>query len=133
MDSTSEFPPEGQTPEDYDAHIQKEWLRKRLEEKKRRAVGKLTAGPKYGGVLDELTCYAEAVVEAAAEFFSDRPGAVEDFCVQSGHLFDDDVVVFGGTNRLQWSLNHGFRYSPSHCIEPFIARFREIMGGDRTF
>lgn len=88
-------------------------------------------------VMDELSTFegievfAESVGDAAGEFFR-AAGLTEDFCVQSGDLLDG-VVVFGGTNRLQWSLRRGFRYSPSHCTEEFIERFRAIMGCDRTF
>lgn len=122
----STFPPEGRQPEDYEEHLRQTRVRKWLAEQKNKALRSLDA--EHG----EVGSYADVIVEAASEFFDYSEFAANDFGVQAGHL-EEGVVVFGGTNRLQWSLKFGFRYSPSHCSEKFIARFREVMGCDRTF
>lgn len=59
----------------------------------------------------------QIVVDEAFELFEDL-GFVDDFCVQSVGMSD---VVFGGTNRVIWSVRTGFRMDRSYCTSKFIA------------
>lgn len=62
-----------------------------------------------------LEFFFDLVLEAA-KFFEDCP---EDFCLQNAQGGD---LVFGGTNRLLWSINRGFRPDRSYCTERFLKR-----------
>jgi len=57
----------------------------------------------------------------AKEFFEECP---DDFGVQ---LIETDRAVFGGTNRITWSMRHGFRCDESYCTERFITHFNKLM------
>ncbi len=67
--------------------------------------------------------YAEGlvrfVIQRAAEFFAYCP---DDFCFATGEWYDGHVV-FGGTNRLHWSVASGFWPSREHCTPRFLAQF----------
>lgn len=64
-------------------------------------------------------CLLRTVVRQAARFFAYCP---EDFGVNS---FDDGHAVFGGTNRLYWSVFRGFWPDPPYCSQRFLAQFEE--------
>ena len=121
----AEVPPKGLPAEEYNEHIKKVQLEQALQNSVADATTKILS-------YERDVPFAFVVVQQAAEFFDSSRGGIEDFCIQH-HAIYDGVVVFGGTNRLQWSAKYGFRYSLTHCTERFIARFREIMGCDRTF
>ncbi len=57
------------------------------------------------------------VVQFAAEYFEECP---QDFCLQ---LLDVAVLCFGSTNRIVWSVRHGFRISREHCTSAFVEHF----------
>jgi hypothetical protein len=67
--------------------------------------------------------YAEGlvrfVIQRAAEFFAYCP---DDFCFATGEWYDGHVV-FGGTNRLHWSVQNGFWPSKEHCTPRFLKQF----------
>ena len=98
-------------------------IREQLARRKEAAVLTLTVG---AAVVTRNEGFAEALVEEAAEFFSLSMGVAEDFCVQTGNL-DMGVVVFGGMNRLKWSLKYGFLCLEGHCSPAFIARYKLLM------
>lgn len=60
------------------------------------------------GLLYEL-------VSAAASYFEECPS---DFCLQHA---DERVAIFGGTNRLKWTLMEGFRPDRTYCTQAFLA------------
>lgn len=64
----------------------------------------------------------ESVVWQAARFFEECP---EDFGIQ--HAFLPEGVVFGGTNRIVWTVRHGFRCEERYCSERFVQHFNEMM------
>ena len=119
-----DFPPKD-APEEYDRQT---LIHEKLEAGSRRAVDRLSAG--RDGTDQELIGFAETIVSEASRFFDYSVFAAEDFGVQSGDLYGG-VVVFGGTNRLQWSVVYGFRYIASHCSSEFIERSRQILDGYR--
>ena len=59
------------------------------------------------------------IIRAAAAFFAHCP---EDFCIQSADWYEGHAV-FGGTNRLLWSVEYGFRPDPSYCSPKFKEQF----------
>lgn len=63
--------------------------------------------PVPGIMFDYLVTYA-------GQFFVECP---DDFCVQHA---EPDVIVFGGTNRLIWSMRRGFRCDPTYCTQRFL-------------
>ena len=71
---------------------------------------------------EQVQAIGMIVIERALEIF-ERCGAASDFCVQSA---SDTGAVFGGTNRLLWSLDSGFRPDPTYCT----ARFREAYAAN---
>ena len=81
--------------------------------------------------LPEADLYADIVL-AASEFFDYSRGGVDDFCIQRAVSYPS-VIIFGGVNRLQWSVKRGFRFSRSHCTKRFIERFVDIMGSAKEF
>lgn len=64
------------------------------------------------------------VFERAYAVF-DAAGVPHDFCLQSAST----GVVFGGSNRLIWSLcSSSFRASEAHSSDRFIEATREVEG-----
>jgi hypothetical protein len=61
----------------------------------------------------------EYVVWKAASYFAECP---EDFGIQ--HKFLPEGIVFGGTNRIIWTVRSGFYCDESYCTEDFIKRFK---------
>lgn len=64
------------------------------------------------------------IVEEAMTIF-ENCGAASDFCIQA---VGARSAVFGGTNRLLWSITAGFRPDYPYCTERFIAAYREQYG-----
>lgn len=60
---------------------------------------------------------------AKSLFWKDRP---LDFGIQ----VDDwpERMVFGGWNRVRWSLKFGFVILPESCNDEFIKNFNKVMG-----
>ena len=58
------------------------------------------------------------IIEEAADRFTEC-GAASDFYIQ--HI--GSTVVFGGTNRLIFSLKFGFYMEKSYCTERFIKEY----------
>jgi len=63
------------------------------------------------------------IISKAAAYFAFRP---DDFGLQSDYLLEGHAV-FGGTNRLLWSLDGGFRPDPSYCSPRFLAQFPDRL------
>lgn len=63
------------------------------------------------------------VAEQAYDIFK-QCGAMEDFCIQSV----GSAAVFGGTNRLVWSLAHGFVAERTYCTESFLDAVKSVDG-----
>ena len=59
------------------------------------------------------------IISRAAQFFAHCP---DDFCVQHA-VWHEGHAVFGGTNRLLWSMANGFRPDPPYCSPRFLAQF----------
>ena len=62
------------------------------------------------------------VMDAALAYF-EKSGCKEDFCIQS---IGSETVVFGGFNRLIWSVRNGFKPDPSYCTERFLVGCQNI-------
>jgi hypothetical protein len=64
----------------------------------------------------------EYVMEVAKMCFQECP---DDFCIQ-----DDagEVVIFGGTNRLIWSVFKGFSIDEGSCTKKFIDTAKDVLG-----
>lgn len=73
---------------------------------------------------EEVHVIGMIVFERALEIF-ERCGAASDFCVQSA---SDTGAVFGGTNRLLWSLDLGFRPDPAYCTTRFLEAYQAHFG-----
>lgn len=70
--------------------------------------------------VEQAETLAGWVVETARSIWREAD-CEDDFCVQ--HYGDSDTIVFGGTNRIVWSVRHGFRAEPSYCTERFLEAF----------
>ena len=46
-----------------------------------------------------------------------RGGDINDFCIQ--HVFEGGII-FGGTNRVKWTIEDGFTIDESYCTSKFI-------------
>ncbi len=64
------------------------------------------------------------VAEEAMEIF-ENCGAASDFCIQAVGAIS---VVFGGTNRLLWTVKGGFRPDEPYCTPRFLAAYRKAYG-----
>jgi hypothetical protein len=118
------FPPKGSPPEESPSALKEQQLQDQLVLEKTSVVRSLMVVP--GGFDERLAGYAEAVAAMAAEFFDYSRSAIEDFCYQAGSL-ENGVVIFGGTNRLIWSLKHGFRLDESYCTQQFKDHFAYLI------
>ena len=58
----------------------------------------------------------DVIIEDAYEYW-ERANNVDDFCIQSLGL---GVIVFGGFNRVQWSVKNGFRIDKNYCTSNFL-------------
>ena len=74
-----------------------------------------------GGAWEDVVY---AIVDAAAMFFTYSEWAIGDFCVQS---VSSSVIVFGGLNRLTWSVKHGFQIDRSFCSTEFSGNYVKVM------
>lgn len=68
---------------------------------------------------DDRSGMIYGIISRAAAFFAHCP---EDFCVQHADWYDGHAV-FGGTNRLLWSMSAGFRPDPPYCSPRFMEQF----------
>ena len=64
----------------------------------------------------------EQVCAVAETIFRDC-GAESDYCIQDNSRYGQ--VVFGGVNRVIWTVSGGFSISLSHCTDEFIEKFPE--------
>ena len=69
--------------------------------------------------LDELGPLPELVVDLAKDLWQ-HAGVPADFCLQ--HV-TADAILFGSTNRVRWSVRHGFRLVDARL--PFQDAFRD--------
>ena len=65
---------------------------------------------------DDLMRMGELVAEDAHSLFTSL-GFADDFCVQ---CVSGTTAVFGGTNRVKWSMRGGYRIDPSYCSDEFV-------------
>lgn len=63
------------------------------------------------------------VINRAAKFFQYCP---EDFCIQHACWFEGHAV-FGGTNRLLWSVERGLYPDQDYCTPKFLEQFAEEL------
>lgn len=68
---------------------------------------------------EEIYEIGQIVVDQAQSIF-EYAEAMEDFCVQHISL---TLVIFGGVNRLLWSVKYGWVLDKSYCSPKFISRF----------
>ena len=68
---------------------------------------------------EDRNAMAYGIIRQASYFFAHCP---EDFCVQSADWYEGHAV-FGGTNRLLWSVRYGFRPDPPYCTPKFLQQF----------
>jgi hypothetical protein len=65
----------------------------------------------------------KAVIARSKEIF-EKCGAKDDWCLQSTD--DETVWVFGGTNRVIYSVKLGiWKYDPSYCTPTFIENWQD--------
>lgn len=74
----------------------------------------------------DLKDIGSIVVGEAFELFQ-SVGSESDFCIQN---VGDNVVVFGGTNRLIWRFNKGFFIDKPYCTPRFIKRMEALLKGE---
>ena len=53
-----------------------------------------------------------------------------DFCVQA---IGCNCVVFGGSNRIIWSLQHGFQLDVSYCSPDTISKWGAMNGKPKYY
>lgn len=66
---------------------------------------------------------AFSVIETARELF-EAIGHLEDFGIQYA---SDQRIIFGGLNRVIWSIKKGFRVDPNLSTEDFKALFEKEL------
>lgn len=66
----------------------------------------------------------DLIVQARQIFF--EADSLEDFCIQS--ITSSHGFVFGGLNRLLWSIDHGFRPDKGYCSRQFLAAWEKNHG-----
>lgn len=66
--------------------------------------------PQWDEILDML-------IGQAQEYW-ERAKCPDDFCVQEVSM---GYIIFGGTNRVVWRINTGFRIDRSYCSANFLA------------
>jgi hypothetical protein len=66
--------------------------------------------------LGKLGAIFSNLINSASRYFIECP---DDFCVQT---IGYQSIVFGGTNRLIWIPEFGFRPDPQYCTESFLRR-----------
>jgi hypothetical protein len=80
---------------------------------------------KYDEVCDKaiaqldpkMAMFMTNIVAAAADFW-ERADNLDDFCIQSTDFCEQ--IVFGGTNRMVWSIRRGFFIDESYCSDKFL-------------
>lgn len=71
--------------------------------------------------VDDCVTIVDNIVSYARNIFAECE-AESDFCIQ---YVGYETMTFGGTNRLIWSVTHGFRIDEGYCT----ARFRNLYHG----
>jgi len=66
-----------------------------------------------------LRAFQQDLLRAAEAIFSSL-GAASDFAVQVEGEVWDSPWVFGGVNRVQWTLERGFQPDPEYCSTRFL-------------
>jgi hypothetical protein len=66
-------------------------------------------------------------LEVVAYMIFDACGDPDDYCVQTMNEDGDEVVIFGGWNRVLFS-SRGWSAIESHCRPDFYAKFQEKFG-----
>ena len=64
--------------------------------------------------------FVESIVVYAKEYFAD---CLQDFCIQ--HV-SYECIIFGGTNRLKWSVRKGFTVLEKYCTPSFIEHAKKV-------
>jgi hypothetical protein len=73
---------------------------------------------------EQLQEIGTVIVNEAYQLFVDLK--IEgDFCVQS---IGYNCVVFGGTNRIIWSVRYGFRLDAPYCSDHVVRRWGAMNG-----
>jgi len=67
---------------------------------------------------DEIIEGAFPLIEMFAKDYWKRAGCVSDYCIQIP--FDGEVAVFGGVNRVQWTIHGGFHVLKECCSPNFL-------------
>ena len=70
---------------------------------------------------------ADVVLDGAYEIFS-LLGVADDFCIQT---IGASKIVFGGTNRVCWSVRNGFSPDKSYCTKGFLTKWQTKI--DRSY
>jgi hypothetical protein len=66
----------------------------------------------------------EVIVNEAYGLFCDL-GIEYDFCIQ---VVGGNCVVFGGTNRILWSVRYGFRLDVAYCNDTTVLKWGRMNG-----
>ena len=61
--------------------------------------------------------FMSSVVIAASEYW-ERANCLGDFCIQ--HVGAGESIVFGGSNRVVWTIRSGFIIDRSYCSSSFL-------------
>jgi hypothetical protein len=62
------------------------------------------------------------LVMMAARYWENN---IDDFCIQ---CVGGSVVVFGGLNRVKWTLKHGFSIERGYCSQTFREHWDKLAG-----
>lgn len=65
--------------------------------------------------------FGKTIFEIAKMCFESCP---EDYCIQHS---TDEVIIFGGTNRLIWSVFTGWRIDEPYCTKKFIKAAKKVL------
>lgn len=71
----------------------------------------------------------EVLVNEAYTLFCDLE-IERDFCIQ---VIGGNCVVFGATNRILWSLQHGFQLDVSYCTDTTIQKWGAMNGKPKYY
>ena len=75
-------------------------------------------------ISEEMQEQILTLLEKYALDFWRRADRIEDFCVQYEGM---DRIVFGGTNRVIWSIQKGFSIDTSFCTDHFLKANKEYL------
>jgi len=66
-----------------------------------------------------------SIIYEAQEIFKSC-GSESDFCIQNA---GEECIIFGGWNRVKWSVRGGWVAFESHCNPEFLAAFAKLEFG----